>query len=53
MPVLAYLDTSKPYILYTDASGDHIGACLCQEHDTQGVMKSNEPNEKAFSLFVT
>ena len=46
MPVLAYLDTNKPYTLYTDASDDCIGACLCQEQDTQGEMKSNEPSQK-------
>ena len=44
--VQAYPDTSKPYILFTDASDDSIGACLCQEQDTQGEMISNEPNEK-------
>ena len=32
VPVLAYPDTSKPYILYTDASVDCIGARLCQHH---------------------
>ena len=46
VPVLAYPDNSKPYILYTDASNDCIGACLCQEQDIQGDMKPNEPNEK-------
>ena len=30
---MAYPDTSKPYILYTDASDDCIGACLCQHHE--------------------
>ena len=30
---MAYPDTSKPYILYTDASDDCIGACLCQQHE--------------------
>ena len=30
VPVLAYPDTSKPYILYTDAKNDCIGVCLCQ-----------------------
>ena len=30
---MAYPDTSKPYILYTDASDDCIGSCLCQHHD--------------------
>ena len=46
VPVLAYPDTRKPYILYTDSSDDFIGVCLCQEQDTQVEMKSNEPNEK-------
>ena len=32
-PLLSYPDTSEPYILYTDASGDCIGACLCQAHE--------------------
>ena len=31
--LLAYPDTSKPYILYTDASDDCTGACLCQHHE--------------------
>ena len=46
VPVLAYPDTSKPYILLTDASDDCIGASLCHGQDTQGEMKSNEANEK-------
>ena len=46
VPVLAYPDASKWYILYADASDDCIGACLYQEKDTQGEMKPNEPNEK-------
>ena len=46
VPVLAYSDTSKPYILYTDASDDCIGACLCQEQDSLEKIKSNESNEK-------
>ena len=32
-PLLAYPDTSKPYILYTDASDNCIGASLCQHHE--------------------
>ena len=32
-PLLSYPDTSKSHILYTDASGDYIGACLCQAHE--------------------
>ena len=30
---MAQPDTSKPYILYTDASDDCIGTCLCQNHE--------------------
>ena len=46
VPVLAYPDTSKPYIFYTDTSDDCIRACLCQGQDTQWEMKSGEPNKK-------
>ena len=46
MKVLACPDTSKPYILFTDASDDCTGACLCQEQDIQKGVKSNEPNGK-------
>ena len=47
VPFLAYPDTSKPHILYTDASDDYTGTCLCQEQDIQRDMKLNEPNEKS------
>ena len=30
---MSYPDTSKPYILYTDASDDCIGVSLCQAHE--------------------
>lgn len=33
VPLLAYPDTNKPYILYTDASNNCIGACLTQKTD--------------------
>ena len=46
VPALVYPDTGNLYIVYTGASDDCLGACLCQEQDTQGEMKSNEPNEK-------
>ena len=46
VPVLVYPDTSKPHILYTDASDDCTGACLSQVQDIQGEMRSNELNEK-------
>jgi hypothetical protein len=31
VPLLAYPDTNKPYVLYTDASDSCIGACLTQQ----------------------
>lgn len=31
VPLLGYPDTSKPNVLYTDASDKAIGACLVQE----------------------
>ena len=48
VPVLAYPDTRKPYILifYTGTSDYCIEPCLRQEQDTQGEMKSNNQNEK-------
>ena len=42
---LAYQDTSKPYILYTNASDDCTGTYLCPKQDTQGEMKPNKPHE--------
>ena len=32
-PILRYPDTTKPYIVYTDASDDACGAQLSQTHD--------------------
>ena len=32
-PILRYLDTTKPYIVYTDTSNDACGAQLSQIHD--------------------
>ena len=42
VPLLAYPDLSKPYVLYTDASDTCIGACLTQEfenEDGSGVVE--------------
>ena len=50
VPVLAYPDTSKPYILYMNASDNCIRGCIHQKQDSQGEMKSNEPNEKLFII---
>ena len=33
VPLLAYPDTTKPYVLYTDASDTCVGACLTQTTD--------------------
>ena len=35
VPLLAYPDTDKPYVLYTDASNNCIGACLTQKTDNE------------------
>ena len=32
-PILRYLDTTKPYIVYMDASDNACGAQLSQTHD--------------------
>ena len=50
VPVLAYPDTSKPYILYTDASDDCIRACICQEQDTQGEMIQMSQMKNLFTV---
>ena len=35
VPLLTYPDTNKPYVLYTDASNNCIGACLIQKTDDE------------------
>lgn len=45
IPMLAYPDTTKPYILYTDASNECIGACLtqpCEENEEEIKGLKNE-----------
>lgn len=43
--VLGYPDNNKPYILYTDASDNCVGACLTQPCDesTQPGMTNEQP----------
>ena len=45
VPVLGYPDINKPYILYTDASDNCVGACLTQPCDesTQPGMTNEQP----------
>ena len=45
-PVLTYPDPNNPYILYTDASDECIGACLTQIHDNVDEKLSTTPCEK-------
>ena len=33
VPVVAFPDMNKPFVLYTDASDGHIGVCLTQIHN--------------------
>ena len=46
IPLLAYPDPNKPYILYTDASDTCIGACLVQECDEKEEWIPGIKNEK-------
>ena len=46
IPSLAYPDLTKPYILYTDASDDTIGACLTQPCDDGKDILYRDKNYK-------
>ena len=46
IPLLAYPDLNKPYILYTDASDKAIGACLTQQCDPSESFLPGITNEK-------
>ena len=45
VPLLAYPDPNKPYVLYTDASDNCVGACLTQPCDETNYIP-NVVNEK-------
>ena len=45
VPLLAYPDPNKPYVLYTDASDNCVGACLTQPCDESNHIP-NVVNEK-------
>ena len=40
VPLLAYLDPNRPYILYTDASNSCIAMCLTQPCKEEEKMKN-------------
>lgn len=44
--MLGYPDPDKPYILYTDASHDTVGACLMQPTDEKSGLFPGDRNEK-------
>lgn len=46
VPLLGYPDTSKSYVLYTDASDKAIGACLVQEVENNNQIGPGVKNEK-------
>ena len=65
-PILRYLDTTKPYIVYTDASDDACGAQLSQTHDgaeflvafllhtfTDTQMRWSTPEQEAYVIYFT
>lgn len=45
IPLLAYPDLNKPYVLYTDASDKAIGACLTQPCDAKDSFLPNINDE--------
>ena len=63
-PILRYPDTTKPYIVYTDASNDACGAQLSQIHDgteflvaflshtfTDTQRRWSTPEQEAYSIY--
>ena len=65
-PILRYLDTTKPYIVYTDASDDACGAQLSQIHNeaefpvaflshtfTDTQRRWSTPEQEAYGIYFT
>ena len=65
-PILRYPDTTKPYIVYTDASDDACGAQLSQIHDgtefpvafllhtfTDTQRRWSTPEQEAYGIYFT
>ena len=65
-PILRYPDTTKPYIVYTDASDDACGAQLSQIHDgtefpvaflshtfTDTQRRWSTPKQEAYGIYFT
>ena len=65
-PILRYLDTTKPYIVYTDASNDACEAPLSQIHDgtkflvaflshtfTDTQRRWSTPEQEAYGIYFT
>ena len=65
-PILRYPDTTKPYIMYTDASDNACGAQLSQMHDeaefpvaflshtfTDTQQRWSTPEQEAYGIYFT
>ena len=65
-PILRYPDTTKPYIVYMDASNDACGAQLSQMHEeakfpvafllhmfTDTQRRWSTPEQEAYSIYFT
>ncbi|UYV70258.1 K02A2.6-like, partial [Cordylochernes scorpioides] len=50
-PILVHPYPNKSYLLYTDASGIAVGACLCQEED--GATTPNQKSETVARILIS
>ena len=53
VPILGYPDVNKPYIFYTDASNNCIGACFCQPCDEGKGTQPGMIKEKPYISYPT